>query len=111
MQETWKREASLGELFQDLAADARLLVRQEVQLAKAELKQGATRMSRAAIYLALGALLGGAALLSFVAALIALLSTFMSVWFAAFIVGVLTAAIAYIVVNKGLVIIKATQMA
>ena len=43
---------SVGEVFSDLAADFSTLMRQEVELAKAELRQSATRASKGAGLLA-----------------------------------------------------------
>ena len=43
---------SVGEVFSDLAADFSTLMRQEVELAKAELRQSATRASKSAGLLA-----------------------------------------------------------
>ena len=43
---------SVGEMFSDLAADFSTLMRQEVELAKAELRQSATRASKGAGLLA-----------------------------------------------------------
>jgi Putative Actinobacterial Holin-X, holin superfamily III len=44
--------ASVGELFSDVAADLSRLIRQEVELAKAELRQSATRGGKGAGLLA-----------------------------------------------------------
>ena len=44
--------ASVGELFSDVAADLSTLIRQEMELAKAELRQSATRASKGAGMLA-----------------------------------------------------------
>jgi hypothetical protein len=49
---------SVGELFSDIAADLSTLMRQEVELAKAEVRQSATRAGKGA------GLLGGAGLAS-----------------------------------------------
>jgi uncharacterized membrane protein YqjE len=57
-------ERSLSELLSELSDDVSRLLRQEVQLAKVELKQEATKAGKA------GALLGAAATLGFVALLL-----------------------------------------
>jgi len=44
--------ASVGELFSDVAADLSTLIRQELELAKAELRQSATRAGKGAGMLA-----------------------------------------------------------
>jgi Flp pilus assembly protein TadB len=111
MPETRKHEPTLGELFHNLTAESRLLLRQEVQLAKAELKQSATRMSRGAGFVSAAGFLGNAALLCLIAAIVAGLATFMALWLAAFIVAIVIGAIAVVVGNKGLSIIKHTEVA
>jgi len=55
---------SVGELFSDVAADVSTLIRQEVELAKAELRQSATRAGKGAGMLA-GAGIGGHMVLLF----------------------------------------------
>ncbi|MFD5320994.1 phage holin family protein [Streptomyces sp. NPDC127098] len=52
---TADHDATFGELVADLTMDARTLVRQEMELAKAEMRQEATRAGRA------GGMFGGAA--------------------------------------------------
>jgi len=111
MQETWKTEPKLSELFHNLTAESKLLVRQEVQLAKAELKQSATRMGRGAAFVSAGGLFGNAALMCFVAAIVALLATFMAVWLAALATSIVVGGIAFFIASKGLKIIKETQVA
>jgi Putative Actinobacterial Holin-X, holin superfamily III len=56
--------ASVGELFSDVAADLSTLIRQEMELAKAELRQSATRAGKGAGMLA-GAGLSGHMVLVF----------------------------------------------
>ena len=111
MQEIWKSEPSLGELFHDLTKESRLLLRQEVQLAKAELKQSATRMGRGAGFIGAGAAIGAAAGLCLVAAIVALLATFMAVWLAALIVAFVMGGIAFVLASRGASIIKHTEVA
>jgi hypothetical protein len=64
-------DASLGELFSDLTSDMSALLRNELQLAKVELKEEITRAGRA------GGMFGGAALAGYMT--IVLLS-FAAVW-------------------------------
>jgi hypothetical protein len=59
--------ASVGELFSEIAEDLSTLLRQEVELAKAELRQSATRASKGAGLLA-GAGVSGHMVLLFVSA-------------------------------------------
>jgi hypothetical protein len=109
--EVWKAEPTLGELFNDLSRETKQLVRQEIQLARLELKDSATRMGRGAGFTGAGAALGVLALFSLVATIIALLSQFMAVWLAALLVTAAIAAAAYFLVHKGIEIIKQTELA
>jgi uncharacterized membrane protein len=111
MLQTWKTEATLGELFRDLATESRQLVRQEVELAKAELKQSARNMSRGAAFVSAGSVLAHVAVLALTAAAIALLATFMALWLAALVVAVIVGAAASLIVGRGLTIIKQTEVA
>jgi len=90
-----KQERSIGELFAQLASETTTLVRQEVQLAKVELGQKATKVGRQVGLIALGGAVAYAGLLAIVAAVILLLGQYMPVWVAALIVGVVVAGIGY----------------
>jgi len=88
------RERPAGELLKELSQQTGTLVRQEVDLAKAEVTQKARELGAGA-----GLVVGGAvvALLAFgalTACLIALLDTAMATWLAALIVAIVYAAIA-----------------
>lgn len=97
----YKPDESIGDLIGDLTDEARTLIRQEIELAKLELKQTARHMGAGAGMIGAGAVFGHAALLSFGAMLIALLSTFMQVWLSALIVAVLFGVVAMILARKG----------
>ena len=95
------RERPIGELVKELSSQTSTLVRQEIELARAELQQkgklagkGAGMLSGAAIaaLLALGAL---------TAALIALLDKAMATWVAALIVMALWAIVALVLAKAG----------
>lgn len=58
----------LGELVTDVSRDLGLLVRQEVELAKSELRESVKQLAKGAISLAVGAALGYVGLLTLVAA-------------------------------------------
>ena len=82
--------APLGELLKQLAQDSATLVRQELMLAKAELRQNVSSLVKDAVMIAVGAviaLLGG---LVFVAFLVVLLGDVLNnYWLGALIVSVL----------------------
>lgn len=97
---------SLGDLFNDLSQKAGLLARQEVQLAKVEMKEKATRATADIATVVVGVFLANAALLALVAALIAGLALFMAVWLAALIVGAVMGGVAALLVWKGINALK-----
>ena len=95
------RERPIGELVKDLSSQTSTLVRQEIELARAELQQkgklagkGAGMRGGAAVaaVLALGALTAG---------LVALLDTAMATWVAALIVMALWAIVALVLAKAG----------
>ncbi|MDX1415806.1 MAG: phage holin family protein [Candidatus Promineifilaceae bacterium] len=102
---------TLGDLFSDLSQNASFLARQEIQLAKVEMKQKATEAGKEVATIAIGGLLANAALLALIAALILGLSQFMAAWLAAFIVTVVVAIIAALLIWKGVNTLKAMNPA
>jgi uncharacterized membrane protein YqjE len=93
---------SLGELFSTLASQTSTLVRQEVDLAKTELTQKATRAGREAGMIGLGGALALGGYLALVATLIIVLDLFMPLWLAALVVGLVLAGIGYAIIQQGL---------
>jgi hypothetical protein len=95
------RERPLGEVARDLTRDLSLLVRQEVELAKAEMAQKG-RVAAPGL-----GMIGGAGLAGLMAAgaltafLILVLAIFLPEWSAALIVGVVLAGIAYVLAKQG----------
>jgi Putative Actinobacterial Holin-X, holin superfamily III len=95
------RDRGIGELVKDLASQTSTLVRQEVQLAQAELTQKGKVASRGAGLLAGAAVAGLLALGALSAALIALLDKVMDTWVAALIVMALWAIVAAVLAKSG----------
>lgn len=93
---------SLGELFSQLSRETSTLIRQEVQLAKAEVSQKASKVGRDVAFLAVGGVIVYAGFLALLAALIIGLAEFMDGWLAALIVGVLVIAVGYLLVQRGI---------
>ena len=95
------RDRPIGDLVKQLADQTSTLVRQELDLAKAEMTQKGREAGKGA------GLLGGAAVVGLLAAgaltatLIAVLDTFMVTWLAALIVTVVFGAIAAFLALKG----------
>jgi len=93
--------ASIGELLGDVTRDLSTLMRQEVELAKAELKQSTSRAGKGAGMLA-GAGVGGHFVLVFLSlALMFALGAIMALGWAALIVAVLWAIIATVLASIG----------
>jgi uncharacterized membrane protein YqjE len=88
------REQSIGELVKDLASETSTLVRQEIDLAKAEMTERGKRAGKGAGMLGAAALVGLLAAGALTACLIAALDQAMATWLAALIVTVVLAAIA-----------------
>jgi uncharacterized membrane protein YqjE len=95
------RDQSIGDLVKDLATETSTLVRQEIDLAKAEMTERGKRAGKGAGMLgaaALVALLAGGAL---TACLIAALDRAMATWLAALVVTVVYCAIAGVLAVTG----------
>lgn len=109
-----REERSIGQLLKELRDETTTLLRQEVDLAKTELSEKASRVGKNLGSLALGggvAFLGALALLAAVIyGLTSLLNQFMSVgvaiWLAPLIVGLALAAVGYSLVQKALATLK-----
>jgi hypothetical protein len=80
------RDRSIGELFGQLSEQASTLLRQEVELAKAELRQKGKRMGAGAGLIGGGGLLGLGAFGALTATLILALATWLDGWLASLIV-------------------------
>ena len=100
-QSTDLRERPLGEIASDLTRDVSLLVRQEVQLAKAEMAEKG-RVAAPGL-----GMIGGAGVVGLMAAgaltafSILILSIFLPEWASALIVGIVFAATAFVLVKQG----------
>jgi hypothetical protein len=109
-----KEERSLGALLKELTREVSALLRQEVDLAKTEMAEKASRVGANLGALAVGgavAFLGAIALLlAAIYGLGALLDNFLSpetaAWLAALIVGAILAAVGAALVRKGLATLK-----
>jgi len=94
---------SLGELFSALAADTGTLVRQEVELAKTEMTQKATRVGKDIGFLLAGGAVAYAGFLAILAAIaIGLGQLGLPWWVATLLVGLVVAAIGGFLVMRGI---------
>lgn len=102
---------SIPELLRDLANDVTRLIRNEIGLARAETTEGLSRMAAGAAMMAVGAILGLAALIILLDAMVYGLANHMPAWLAAVIVGGVVALIGFIMVRKGQNDLSAAQLA
>jgi VIT1/CCC1 family predicted Fe2+/Mn2+ transporter len=95
------RERPIGEVAKSLTSDLSLLLRQEIDLAKAEMaEKGRTAAPGLGMFGGAGivALCAAGALTAF---LILVLSTFLPDWAAALVVGAVLATVAYVLIQQG----------
>jgi hypothetical protein len=95
------RERPIGEVTKSLTSDLSLLLRQEIDLAKAEMaEKGRTAAPGLGMFGGAGivALCAAGALTAF---LILVLSTFLPDWAAALVVGAVLATVAYVLIQQG----------
>jgi predicted phage tail protein len=94
-------ERTLSELFADLSRDARILVRQEVALAKIEMKEKATAVGKNVGLMVAGGAVAYAGFLVILAALVASMATFLPLWLAALIVGAIVTLSGALLIQQG----------
>jgi hypothetical protein len=94
---------TLGEMFADLTRETRTLVQQEIQLAKTELSQNASRMTGSVMLIAAGGLIAYGGLLAMVAAVVlGLIAIGLAAWAAALLGGLVIAGTGYALLRAGL---------
>lgn len=93
------RSSSLGDLGQRLTSDLSLLVRQEIALARTEIKEGVAGMTRGGILAAAGAFTAILALQALVAAAVIGLGA----WIGSYAAGALIVALALLLIGGALV--------
>ena len=95
-------DASLGELFKQLAQESTTLVKQEVALAKAEMRENMKAVGKDVAFLAMGGAILLVGVLVLTAFLVALLGDALdNYWLGALIVGLIYAGIGAALVMKG----------
>jgi uncharacterized membrane protein YqjE len=103
----WPSDPPIGELFRQLTDDATRLIKQEVALGKAELKQTASALGKDAAQLGIAVGLGLLGALSLTAFLIVGLGTLLAnYWLSALIVAVVLLAVAAVLAKQALDDIK-----
>ena len=96
-----REDRSIGELFAELSQMTTTLVRQEIQLAKVEMSQKASRVGKNVGFLVIGGVVAYTGLLAVVAAGIMLLGQVIAYWLSAAIIGVVIVAVGAVLVVKG----------
>ena len=105
-------ERSLGDLFSDLSRETTTLVRQEVQLAKAELTQSATEAARGIGMLVAGGAVAYAGLLFLLLAIVfGLIEAGWDAWLSALVVGLVVVAVGAILVLRARESLKPANLA
>jgi len=99
-------ERSIASVLQDIVANIQQIVKSEVRLAKAEVREEVGKAGKASQSLAAGAVLALYALGFFLLCCVYLLATVVSFWLAALIVALVLGGIAAFLISAGLKQIK-----
>ena len=97
----YRGERSFSDVFQDIVGNVQNIIRSEVRLAKAEVKEEAGKALTAARILAAGAVLGLFAVGFLLLTLTRALETTMSPWLASLIVALLTGLLSFTGIQMG----------
>lgn len=105
------QDRSLGDLFSDLSRETTTLIRQEVALARAEVREKVPKIGKDAAFIAIGGLLAYAGLLALIAAAVIGLAHAIPWWLSALIIGVVVIAIGGGLAMSGLNALKRQDLA
>lgn len=95
-------DRSLSDVLQDVIRNVQEIVRSEVRLAKAEIREGATRAKSATLLLGAGAVTAILAILFLLLVIVHALALVMPNWAAALIVGAALAVVATVTLTAGI---------
>jgi Putative Actinobacterial Holin-X, holin superfamily III len=95
------RDRPLGDLFRELLVEGQGLLREEVRLAKAEVREEARKAAKGTAAAGAGGAVLYAALLLFGVTLVLLGATFLPAWVAGLIVTAIYAAVGWVTLNRG----------
>lgn len=104
-------DRSIGELLADLYKGASEVVRLEIELAKTEMGQKASRVGKNVGFLAAGGAIAYAGFLVILIGIVGLLGLLIPVWLSALIVGLLVAGAGGLLVRSGLKTLQQEQLA
>ena len=106
-----RNETPLADLFSDLVRETSTLVQQEVQLAKAELRESATEAGKGIASLLVGGAIAYAGFLAVLAAVIlVLVEAGLDWWLAALIVGVVVIAVGFVLIVRARSALQASSL-
>ena len=97
-----RENSSVGDLLGDLYQNATNLIQLEIELAKTEISQKASRVGKNVGFLAAGGAIAYAGFLAILAGIIALLGLLIPIWLSALIIGLIVAGIGGALVMSGL---------
>jgi uncharacterized membrane protein YqjE len=104
-------DRSLGELFSELSRQTSTLIRQEVALAKVEMKQKGAEVGKDVGMMAAGGALAYAGLLALIATVIIILAEFIPWWLSALIVSLVVLGVGGMLIQRGMSALKQTSIA
>ena len=108
---TTKDDRTLGEMFAELSRETRTLVQQELQLAKTELTEKASKLGKGAGLIVGGGLIAYGGLLAIIAAMVLIMIALgVPPWAAALVGGVIAAGIGYLLIRSGLAALKPKEL-
>ena len=108
---TSSNDRSLGEMFADLSRETRTLIQQELQLAKTELTEKASRMSKGTAFVVGGGLLAYGGLLAIVGAIVlVLIALGLPAWASALVGGLAVAGAGYLLIRSGLAMLRPEKL-
>jgi uncharacterized membrane protein YqjE len=106
-----EQEKSLGTLMRDLLQQLSTLVRDEIQLARAEMTEKTNQVAAGAGMLGAALAFGIGAIVILLLALVLVLDAVMQAWLAALLVGIAAAVVAMLLMNAGRSKMKARNLA
>ena len=105
-----QRESTISELLGELAQSSAALIRDELTLAKQEVREKLSAFRVGLVVVAIGAVIGLVALITLCAAVVIALAAYVSAWQAALIVGTILALTAGVTASVGLRRLKQTSL-
>jgi hypothetical protein len=105
-----QRESTISELLGELTKSSAALIRDELTLAKQEVREKLSAFQVGLIVIAIGAVIGLVALITLCAAVVIALAAYVGAWQAALIVGTILALTAGVTASVGLRRLKQTSL-